>query len=276
MAESNWTLQEQLLLLCLEPRTGEIHQRHFRYMLSGAALADLLRHKRIAFEIGRVQVRQVASIGDRAIDDAFLRLSRQHRPEKLSYWVRNLYTGQNETVKTLGERLTERGVLTAEDHRALWVMRWTTYPVLEPAHVQKLHRQIQTVIREDTPVSEVSPDLAILISLLHYGKALDRILSTTEIYEREQRIAAIVASDAVAYAVGKALSDTLLEEEMEKQRAAGTPVVVVRPPRHGRPPHHRHGRRRAAPFPGPRPDRHGVWSVEVENDKAEEEDSTVL
>ena len=45
MPEFKLTLQEQLLLLCVQPRTGELHTRNFREMLSGAALAELLRQK---------------------------------------------------------------------------------------------------------------------------------------------------------------------------------------------------------------------------------------
>lgn len=279
MADSKLTLQEQLLLVCLEARTGELHQPHFRYLLSGAALAELLRLKRITLELGQVQIRQTTPVGDRAIDDVFVRLGTVHRPQKPSYWVHHLYTGQNEAVKILGDRLTERGILTAIDHRALWIVKWTTYPVLEPAHVQKLHRQIHAAIQGDTPVAALDPDLATLIALLYHGKALNRVISETEIFEREHRIASIIASDPVSYAVGKALSDALIEDAMEQQRGAGAPVVIVGPPHHRRPPHHRpphrHPRRPErggpAPFPGPRPDRRGVWSIEVEEN--EEEDS---
>ena len=52
MSDQPLTLQEQLVLLCVQPRTGDIAQPHFRYLLSGAALADLLRNKRIGSGIG--------------------------------------------------------------------------------------------------------------------------------------------------------------------------------------------------------------------------------
>ncbi len=268
MPEIKLTLQEQLLLLCVQPRTGELHTRNFRDMLSGAALAELLRQKRLEVELNRVKVRQTQPLGDRAIDDVFVRFGLTARSKPLAWWIRHLYTSQSEPVRILGERLTERGILTASDHRALWVVRWTTYPVLEPAYVEKLHKQIRAAVAGD---ESVAPELAILISLLHNGRALDAVLSATERMEREHRIVQIMASDPVAYAVGKALSDTLLEEENERKRShyRGTPpIVIVRPPRRGKPRHPRPPRKPwETTFPGEAPeDEHGAWAVEEKDE----------
>ena len=268
MSEIKLTLQEQLLLLCVQPRAGELHTRNFREMLSGAALAELLRQKRLEVELNRVKVRQTQPLGDRAIDDVFVRFGTIARSKPLAWWIRHLYNSQSEPVRILGERLTERGILTASDHRALWVVRWTTYPVLEPAYVEKLHKQIRAAVAGD---ESVDPELAILISLLHNGRALDVVLSATERMEREHRIAQIMASDPVAYAVGKALSDTLLEEENERKRGHyhGTPpIVIVRPPRRGKPRHPRPPRRPwETTFPGDAPeDEHGAWAVEEKDE----------
>ena len=267
MADQKLTLQEQLVLLCVQPRTGDIAQPHFRYLLSGAALADLMRNKRIGLELGRVQVRQTEPLGDRAIDDVFVRFGTTSRPRKITWWVRNLYRSQAEPLPTLGERLTERGILTASEHRALWVIKWTTYPVLEPAYGQKLHKQIRAAVMGDDPVE---PELAILIALLHNGKALNKVLSASEIVNREHRIATISATDPVGYAVGKALADVLIEDSLDKERARrghygppyGPPIIVVPPPRHRRPHKPRPGDRTT--FPGPEPDYNDVWSVEDE------------
>ena len=138
-----------------------------------------------------MQVRQTEPLGDRAIDDVFVRFGTTSRPRKITWWVRNLYRRQAEPLPTLGERLTERGILTASEHRALWVIKWTTYPVLEPAYGQKLHKQIRAAVMGEEPVE---PELAILISLLHNGKALNRVLSASEIVNREHRIATIAAA----------------------------------------------------------------------------------
>ena len=269
MSEIKLTLQEQLLLLCVQPRTGEVHTRHFRYLLSGAALAELLRQKRLEVELNRVKVRLAQPLGDRAIDDVFVRFGTTSRTKPLAWWVRHLYNSQSEPLRILGERLTERGILTASEHRALWVVRWTTYPLLEPAYVEKLYKQIRAAVTGD---GNIDPELAILISLLHNGKALDTVLSATERMEREHRIAQTMASDPVAYAVGKALSDTLLEEEIERKRNhhyhGAPPIVIVRPPKHGRPRHPRPPRRGwETTFPGEAPeDEHGAWSVEEEDE----------
>lgn len=261
---SGFTLQEQLLLLCVRPRTGDIAQPHFRYMLAGAALADLLGGKRLGLELGRVQVRQTTPLGDLAVDDAFVRFGTASCPRALAWWVRHLYSSDTDTVRILGERLTERGILTASEHRALWVIKWTTYPVLEPAYVQKLHRQIRAAIMDDGPVA---PALAILIAILHHARALDKVLGAAERLEREHRIATIAAGDPVGYMVGKALADVLIEEEIEREQArrhGQRPVVIVRPPRSRHPSRPRRPWKNA--FPGARPDENGVWSADAEQE----------
>ena len=254
------TLQEQLVLLCIHPRRGDIAQPHFRYLLSAAALAELMRHNRLALELGRIQVRQTTPLEDRAIDDVFVRFGTTSRPHKIAWWVRNLYGNQAKVIETLAERLVERGILTADAHRALWVIQWTTYPVLEPAYGQKLQKQIRAALLED---EVVAPELATLIAILHHGQALNRVLSASEIVSREHRIATIAASDPVGYAVGKAIADVLVEEELSRERVRrghyGPPVVVIRPPRHRHP---RHPRRWKNTFPGAHPDENGVWSAE--------------
>lgn len=262
------TLQEQLLLLCVRPRTGDIAQPHFRYMLAGAALADLLNGKRLNLELGRVQVRQTTALGDCAVDNAFVRFGTTSRPRTLAWWVRHLYSSDTEPVRILGERLTERGILTASEHRALWVIKWTTYPVLEPAYVQKLHRQIRAAIMDEGPVA---PALAVLIAILHHARALDTVLGAAERMEREHRIATIAAGDPVGYMVGKALADVLIEEEIEREQArrhGHRPIVIVRPPRSRRPSHPRRPWKNA--FPGARPDENGVWSVDADAEQADE------
>lgn len=263
-----FTLQEQLVLLCIHPRTGDIAQSHFLYMLSGAAIADLMRQNRLALELGRIQVRQTQSIGDRAVDDVFVRFGTTYRPHKIAWWVRNLYSSQTKVFETLAERLVERNILTAEAHSALWVIKWTTYPVLEPAYGQKLHKQIRAAVLGD---EAVTPEIATLISILHHGKALDKVFSASELVSREHRIATIAASDPIGYAVGKAITDVLIENDLSRERSRrghygppyGPPIIVVPPPRHRRP---RHSRRWHNTFPGARPDENGVWSVEEEDE----------
>ena len=59
MAEIDLTLQEQLLLLCLDEDSGRPHYRYLRQALAGAALAELLRRRRVQLDEDRIRVRRI-------------------------------------------------------------------------------------------------------------------------------------------------------------------------------------------------------------------------
>jgi hypothetical protein len=254
MAEQTLTLQEQLLLLCLDDHSGRPHVPYLRIALAGAALAELLRRRRVVLDESRIRVRQTDPIGDPVIDEAFCRFSVFGRPRRLSWWVQTFYTGDR-PIQMLADRLVERGILARHEHRALWVFQWHTYPVLEPAHGKRLRRQIREAVMHE---GSVPAELATLISLLYSARALKVVLDAAEIAEREQRIAAICASYPIPYEVGKAVSGAV--REIETLRKQTNQVIIIGPG--PCPPRRRKPRRPwENTFPGPPPENNEPWTA---------------
>jgi hypothetical protein len=255
MAESTLTLQEQLLLLCLDDQAGRPRYPYLRLALAGGALAELLRRRRVVLEEDRIRVRQTDPIGDAAIDDAFSRLTITGRPRRLSRWIQTFYLGDR-PIQMLADRLVERGVLARQDHRALWVFQWHTYPILEPAYGQRLRRQIREAVSRDEPVPA---ELATLIALLYSARALTAALDAGEIGTHDQRIAAICASYPIPYAVGKAVAGAV--REIENARNQSNRIIIVNPT--PRPPRRRQPRPWEPIFPGPPPENNEPWTATV-------------
>lgn len=254
MADRIFTLQEELILLWLEERTGRLRQRNLRYALAAAALAELLLNGRLREEMGHIEVRHGDPLDDPALDLALRRMSASARTPKLSWWVRNLYTTTRQPVDLIAERLIEYGAVTRRERTALLVIHWADYPVLEPAFGQRLHRRIRTALASDTPIA---PRLAALIALLHHSGGMEAILDRAEQRTLERRIAAIIANDGIAFQIGKAIDAVLQEDREAAERASRKVIVIERPTRRWQP---RRPRRGDPTFPGRPPAPHQPWS----------------
>jgi hypothetical protein len=252
MAERELTLQEQLLLLCIDDRSGRPGQRYLRLALAGGALAELLRRRRVLLDGDRIRVRQTDPIGDAAIDEASGRFTISGRPRRAAWWIRSLYFSDR-PIRILADRLVARGILARHEHRALWVIQWQTFPILEPAHGQRLRRNIRDAVLKNEPVPA---ELATLIALLYSARALTTVLDASEIADREQRIAAICASYPIPYAVGKAVTAAIQEIETEQRRGHNHVIIVGPGPC---PPRHR--RRWKPDFPGKPPKDNEPWTA---------------
>jgi len=259
MTAQSLTLQEQLALLSNDGRSGQFRQHYIRLALAGGALAELLRRRRVQIDGSKVKVRQTDPIGDAAIDTAYKRFTVTGWPRSAAWWINNFYQSDAQALEILTGRLVDRGILSRDERRALWVIRWHTYPVLEPAHGQRLRRQIRDAIMKDDPVDA---ELATLISILHNARALDTALDAVEIADREHRIAAISASYPIPYAVGKAIATAIHEKEEQARRH--NDVIIIgpgpRPPRR-RHPHPRPPRPWKPDFPGPPHEDDEPWTA---------------
>jgi hypothetical protein len=73
MAEQSFTLQEELILLWLDERSGRLRQTHLQYALAATALAEMLLHNRLRNDLGRIEIHNADPLGDDAIDPALRR-----------------------------------------------------------------------------------------------------------------------------------------------------------------------------------------------------------
>ena len=205
------SLQEQFLLLCLNDVTGKLEENWVDYGLNGAALAELMLRERIRLdEKGRVIVTNAAPTGDDLLDRALSRLAQSRRIGKLSGWVATLYRGRPGARQSLIDRLIDRGILTMEEGRILWVFPTTRYPARDPISEHEVRERLRRAILADGPVDQT---LTTLIALLNACHSLDRVLSKEELKRRRSRIKQICEGDAVGTAVSRAVSAAVAAAE---------------------------------------------------------------
>lgn len=210
MTESELSLQEQLLLLCLNDETGIFEGPYMSYGLNAAALADLLLRDRITLNAEIVLLKNAAPIGDPALDPALERFAARTRTYKLSWWIRCLYDDITVPRESLMANLVRRGILQMVDGRFLWSLHRNVYPTANPAPEQRLRQQVRDAVQTEDAVESY---VAVLVALLQASQALDLVVSNEERARRRERIHQLCLSDPIGYAVGKATADVIAEDD---------------------------------------------------------------
>ncbi len=219
------TMQEQVLLLCLNDESGKFEEGWVDYGLNGAALADLLLRGRIRLdEKERVAVEDPAPTGDDLLDRALARIGESKRSRALSYWVIYLYRGKPSPRQALIERLIDRGLLGMEEGRLLWVFPRTHYPSRDPVPELEVRERIRRAVLAG---GSAEPALAALIGILKGCDALDRALNREELKRAKARIEEIVASGKTTGAAGKAVGEAVAAATAAAVVAATTAAVAA-------------------------------------------------
>ncbi|HEY3320286.1 MAG TPA: GPP34 family phosphoprotein [Planctomycetota bacterium] len=203
-------MQDEMLLISLNDKTGKYHGGYWRYALNGAALAELLLSQRIELRAGKVEVKSTVPVGDEALDVALCRIAMARRALTLQAWVRVLYRDRKLPFEVLTTRLIRQGILSVDEARMLWVFRQTVYPTRNPVPEQQVIQRVRDAMCDGAEVAERT---AILIALLQSCRAVGFVLSKTEVKQSRKAIERLCKSSPVGEAIAKALSATLAEDE---------------------------------------------------------------
>jgi hypothetical protein len=205
------SLQEQVLVLCLNDETGKFQGNWVDYGINGAALADLLLRTRIHLDAKTgVAVDDPAPLDDDLLMRALNRLAESKRPGRLSGWVATLYRGRPTARQHLLDRLIDRGVLTTQEGRVLWIFPRTLYPTQDPVPETAVRDRLRAALMGE---GAVEPAIAVLAAILRACRALGNALTKAELKQQKQRIAAVCEADPVAKSIGKAVSDAISAAE---------------------------------------------------------------
>lgn len=214
MADQDLTLQEQVLLLCLDDQTGRFECRWIDEGLAAAALGELLLRERITLDpVGLVQVVDRTPVGDDGVDPALARIARSTAALSIGHWIGELRDSAL-LNGVLIPRLIRRGVLRKEGQRFLFIFTQTVYPTLSGAPEQALRQRIRDSLTETSPVSgQMAALIAILSELKNEPEepvgALRFVLSEPEQALYGDRVAEIVESAPISAALARGLAEAV-------------------------------------------------------------------
>ena len=204
-------LAEDLLLLMTDDDTGELAASgtEVDVALGGALLIELTLRERVdvagpdeRVRAGRLVVRDAGPTGDPVLDEA-LAVVGQKEGKKPQSVVARLGKG---TRARLYARLTDSGVLRAEEGRVLGIFPSHRWPLHDAAHETSVRAELGTALRNGRTTD---PRAGALISLLHALGTVDKALDPAAVglSEREMRVNArrIAEGDWAATAVRQAV-----------------------------------------------------------------------
>jgi hypothetical protein len=166
------TLAERVFVMACDVEKRRLSGQYVRLVVRGALLAELSLRGCLVEDGSTVRPSPTKRTGDPLLDDALRAMSEQ-RPRSWRGWVRR---DTNQTVAAVRAKLASAGVIGVEPTRVLGIFPRVRITVADPARVSALRSSVLELVRGNRPVSEVSTQDAMLVSLVATGE-LNAVLS---------------------------------------------------------------------------------------------------
>ncbi len=180
-------LAEDLLLLLTDDTTGRplVDTTRLDLALAGAVLVELTERGHVGLsepggevKPGRVVVTNAGLTLDSLLDDAMQRISAR-KPVKPESVLPRLTKGLR---PALLERLTNRGILRAEEGTILGVFPRRSWPAANSTYEDEVRRGLRTVLVDEAPPG---PHETALVSLLYAVDAIPKVVNDSALPKRE-------------------------------------------------------------------------------------------
>lgn len=199
---------EEIMLLLLDDRDGSflpIPQSSLKSALAGAVLMDLALLDRIDTDPRTLILVDEKPTGDPLLDPTLERIAAARRSHDAHHWVWRAANHADEIRETALARLVEKGILSREEDRFLWVFRSRRYPIVDGEAEREVKLRIMGVLlSDDIPDPR---DIAI-IGLCDACGILDHMLAPRELGQARQRIDQVSRLDLIGQSVANVIEQT--------------------------------------------------------------------
>lgn len=200
-------IAEDLLLLLTDDSSGKhlVDGTTLDLGLAGAVLLELAMSGAVDItgpgeqvRPGRVVVRSETPIDDPLLDEAVQR-TRAAGPRKPQELLPKLAKGLRPMLLA---RLTDRGILRAEDGWVLWIFPTQSWPAADSSHEAQVRAALYEVLVTGRPARDRE---AALVSLLHAIGSVAKVVGGAPASELKQRAKAIAEGEFAGKAVREAI-----------------------------------------------------------------------
>jgi hypothetical protein len=213
------SLAEELFLLALHDEKGKVHDSvsmSVHYGLGGALLADLVLHNMIEIDSkGKVVVLESVPCGDEILDEAYFKIKDSSKLYKVKHWVEAFSDNFRKLQKRLAENLVNKGVLTNEEHKYLWVIPYDAYPQLDASAKYWLKDQLRQVLLTSNKAGDHA---IVLLSLVKACDMLQFIITRDEQKLSRRKIEQLTHDEEI----GKVVHDAI-----EMIESAATTAAMI-------------------------------------------------
>lgn len=176
-------LAEDLALLLLDDVSGWLRGQYADYVLAGAVATDLALRGRIRLSErgernvrpGRVLVSDTSPTDDPLLDAALARLAL--RPVRFRSTA--VQVVRKHVKRTVLQRLVDRGLIEAREHRVLGLVPVNVHPVVDSSYERHLRAGLFTVLcRDEEPTVRQACVIALLSAVGRADKVVAEDVST--------------------------------------------------------------------------------------------------
>ena len=202
------SIAEEVMLLMLHDNDGSfirVPDWSLRYALSGAVLMDLALRNRIDTDLKTLSITEKTPTGDNILDGLLKNIASEEEEQTIRFWIERTAVHADAIREAALARLVERGILSQEQHRFLWVFKSRRYPVSDEGAADKeVKLRIVEVLLTDTIPD---PHDVVLICLTHATGILNSIFARSQLRNVEQRIEDVRKLDLIGQAIASAIWD---------------------------------------------------------------------
>jgi golgi phosphoprotein 3 len=204
-------LSEKVFILSLNDENGAVHRSaaiYLPYIIAGALLADLTLLGKIHLD----QDKQLSVVSSQPceepiLDFAFQAILKKDRPHGMPYWIDHFSVKPQAIQEKIITSLTEKGIVTQEKKRILWVVPTQVYPIHNASAKYAIKLQLREMI-----LTDVEPDSRgiILLGLMDTCNLLDLIFTKDERKAAVRKIKEFANSEIISQVFQQAIHDIFL------------------------------------------------------------------
>jgi golgi phosphoprotein 3 len=200
-------LHEEILLLELDDQKGTARAgSSYAQAMGGAALAELLLAGRIRLSEDkhrRAEVVDRRPLGEPLLDDLLAGIVVARKAKAGHEWVAKV-AGRGKLKDEVAGRLVAKGILREEEGRVLGVFPTRHYPEGDPLPERAVRQRLHDAIFSDT--APIDARTLVLVALADAAQLLPRVFDGAQLRPRRQRIADLVAGNAVRAVTKEAIA----------------------------------------------------------------------
>ena len=216
-------LVEEFLLIALDDDKGVfvIDSTHLHYGFAGAVLLELAVRDKIAVDGDFVHLKSSSHEPEASLNRALDMMAASDKPRKVKDWLGKLAQKAGEMKNETLQRLIERGILSKEEHKILWIIPNNKYPTSNLNPENKVRERLNSVTIHG---AKSEPRDIMLLSLIDVSDLTKEAFRNESDYKEIKRKIKALTDDI---RISQAINTSIREIQTAIMIAITTTLVVT-------------------------------------------------
>jgi len=216
-------LVEEFLLIALDDDKGAfvIDSTHLHYGFAGAILLELATRDKIAVDGDFVTLKNARHEPEVALNKTLDMLAASDKPRKVKHWLGKIAHKAGEMKNDTLQRLIDKGILSKEEHKILWIIPNNKYPTSNLNPENKVRERLNQVTIHG---AKSEPRDIMLLSLIDVSDLTKEAFRNQSDYKEVKRKINALTDDI---RISQAINTSIREIQTAIMIAITTTLVVT-------------------------------------------------